>query len=937
MDLVRFSEFCTFLDTLSSAHNSEIIRRHLSAFASEALARQTPLLHWIRLLLPEEDVQRTYALREYRLTQNLVKFMPICKQFITYLKEWTNPIPIPPHRAAASVNRRDPTAADFGLRLQLVLEESAVKLPHIHYPSQLTLEQLNSYLDDLARHSSYSDIDNQGAAHPTAQTWSMERDQILRNLFLPALPREVKWLVRIILGDLKLSSQVSVPKVMNAVHPFMYHIYLTRHFLSDACEHTQRMIMDDTSDSMQQLRQGVMIESAEYAKLRAKWVTPKLMSNIGIMKCKKAQGTNDAFIKMQGHRVASEIKYDGERIQVHFGLDRSINDETGAVEEMVIYNKSKRRSTYERVNCHNVLRSGLGLANPEVYTMLNHRPKERTESNTIHTCVIEGEILTYNEDAQSIEKFGAVGELQDKQGGVELTGRRHFLVVWFDLLYLNGHSMLSYSYESRRNRLMEVVDLIPRYVQVSEMHEFDFRMPASLSAFREHYAHVIGRCEEGVILKRMESEYTPGREGDWIKLKKDYIPGFGDTADFAIIGASLAKTTSTKFTRNQNTHGGLLGTFIVGCLMNKEACTRNKNVRPIFKAVFKVETGLSDQERRMFDERTRMLMSDGMLNRCDRIKGISLLAMAHYDIKVSPLVAESDFSCIFRKPYVFELLGAGFVKERGCSFYTLRFPRIVKIRGVVEWPDTISFDEMQDMAKVSFMPWSKSDVKRAMDTLERVDMDPKAETKFVRQDIDVGDCLDAFTNYSAPRGSLSSSRRSVSKPKTPPKTTSITLTPGSKRNRDSQLGMTLQGLFDQCRILVHPRDLMLPRSKQYPHFVDFGMSMEGQRLRNVVSTLEAIFISSGWKLPMSEAKKQQQQKAYWNILPGVIFVDPSEHKNDADYVLQRVKEMEAEEKAHVDPEEIYVFDYRVILDCDEHAEELACENRYLLYSSYLRR
>lgn len=47
---------------------------------------------------------------------------------------------------------------------------------------------------------------------------------------------------------------------------------------------------------------------------------------------------------------------------------------------------------------------------------------------------------------------------------------------------------------------------------------------------------------EGLMLKPLDSSYNDTTSGmRWIKLKKDFIPGAGDTLDFNIIGASWQK------------------------------------------------------------------------------------------------------------------------------------------------------------------------------------------------------------------------------------------------------------------------------------------------------------------------------------------------------------------------------------------------------------
>jgi DNA ligase 4 len=54
---------------------------------------------------------------------------------------------------------------------------------------------------------------------------------------------------------------------------------------------------------------------------------------------------------------------------------------------------------------------------------------------------------------------------------------------------------------------------------------------------------------------------------------------------------------------------------------------------------------------------------------------------------------------LFTHPFLVELMGAGFDKPANTSYFALRFPRLLKIHGDRSFNDTISFDELQEMAK----------------------------------------------------------------------------------------------------------------------------------------------------------------------------------------------------------------------------------------------
>jgi DNA ligase 4 len=48
-----------------------------------------------------------------------------------------------------------------------------------------------------------------------------------------------------------------------------------------------------------------------------------------------------------------------------------------------------------------------------------------------------------------------------------------------------------------------------------------------------------------------------------------------------------------------------------------------------------------------------------------------------------------------------ELVGAGFDKLANARYFTLRFPRVLKIHQDRTFKDTVSFDELQELARQS--------------------------------------------------------------------------------------------------------------------------------------------------------------------------------------------------------------------------------------------
>ena len=692
-DLVQFF---IYLDNDFSANHGRQFLQITHTFLQVTQMHGLALVEWLRLCLPENDVARKYNCREDSLAVRLARvFGWIDTNYEQMLRDWRR-----------KLHAEDDTAGDLSARLFQFMQSS-------HYGgsvsdngssglfmSDLTVCEINVLLDKIASHCSWSDHQLLNMPKPVAdsnpayyynnhQTKFNQRkdalDAVYHRLFCSCSPTEAKWLSRIILKDLKLP--FTDRQLMVKVHQWMYPIYKVRNCLIAAC-----VQMDSLFNHLNKERRGASCLDLD----KRKWVCPQLGINVGIMECEKARSTFDVQKRYSNERngVAVEVKYDGERIQCH--IERKSDGATS----LTIFNKSKRNSTQERQAAHQFILSGFGLAKKDFLERINF-PFGTASKTRLSNCIVEGEILTFNELHEKIEKFGGVRQLQTMGGDGFANGdSRHFCIVWYDILYLNNENLLHQPYKERRRLLESLVFCVPHFVSLSERQIFHLNNDvAALKKFREYYIDLIIRREEGVIIKPLDSIYEPCGRGLWCKLKKDYIPGLGDTADFCVIGGCLSSETDTKFTKGDNRLGGMITKYIIGCVTNKDQILKHPDARPMFKIVFSVEAGQKEIDICDFEMRT----FDSRLENCLYQKHAESLNLP-FDIlplKKSGISWRSiDFW--FPCPHIFELLGGGFTREFDDGFYSLRFPRIIKVRTDIQWRDCISFQELQRIAKDSF-------------------------------------------------------------------------------------------------------------------------------------------------------------------------------------------------------------------------------------------
>ncbi|UBZ08680.1 DNA ligase D [Salegentibacter mishustinae] len=146
---------------------------------------------------------------------------------------------------------------------------------------------------------------------------------------------------------------------------------------------------------------------------------------------------------------------------------------------------------------------------------------EQVENNVI----LDGEIVVLNKDG--ISQFQALQNYDENT-----PGSLRFYV--FDMLFLNGHSMLDLP-------LLERKSLIPEVIEDLDMVQYCDHIEGMGTAF---YKKAIDSGMEGVIAKKADATYSPGyRTEKWLKIKADnsrevLICGY-TTSEGAVFGSLI--------------------------------------------------------------------------------------------------------------------------------------------------------------------------------------------------------------------------------------------------------------------------------------------------------------------------------------------------------------------------------------------------------------
>jgi bifunctional non-homologous end joining protein LigD len=149
----------------------------------------------------------------------------------------------------------------------------------------------------------------------------------------------------------------------------------------------------------------------------------------------------------------------------------------------------------------------------------------------MHEAVLDGEIVAFDDNGRpSFERLQRRMHVTSPNAVRRLMGSTPVVYAIFDLLYLDGHSLMDLPYTERRERLEEL-----------ELGGSAWRVPSvHRDAGKRLLEATASQGLEGVVAKRLDSHYEPGRRtGAWLKIKHTrrqelviggWIPGEGRRA-----------------------------------------------------------------------------------------------------------------------------------------------------------------------------------------------------------------------------------------------------------------------------------------------------------------------------------------------------------------------------------------------------------------------
>ncbi|KAK1275293.1 DNA ligase 4 [Acorus gramineus] len=500
-ETVRFGVLCSMYQAILRDRTSAKKRKRFRTFLDKVYTSRD-YFSAVRLILPSLDRERgTYGLKESTLAVCLVDALGIARDSEDALRlvNW---------RKGGS--RAGANAGNFALVASEVLQRRQGLAS-----GEMTIKELNDLLDQLASKESRA-----------------EKASVLSELIKRTNALEMKWIIMIILKDLKLG--ISERSIFHEFHPD------AEDFFNVTCD--LKLVCEKLNDrSQRHKRQDITV---------GKPVRPQLAMRVS--------DAATALKKLHGKQVVIECKFDGDRIQIH---------------------KNGKEIHYFSRNFLDHLEYGHAMSNIMVENIFADR------------CILDGEMLVWDTSRNRFAEFGSNQEIA-KAAKEGLESDRQVVYVAFDILYVGDSSVIHQSLTERHELLRKFVKPLKGRLEILVPDGLNAqRSPGepcwstvayNVEDVEKFFKETIENRDEGVVLKDLGSKWEPGdRSGKWLKLKPDYIHAESDL-DVLIIGGYFGS----------GRHGGEVAQFLMGLAERSAPDMYPKR----FISFCRVGTGLSDDE-----------------------------------------------------------------------------------------------------------------------------------------------------------------------------------------------------------------------------------------------------------------------------------------------------------------------------------------------------
>eukprot|EP00039_Didymoeca_costata_P013649 m.211217 g.211217 ORF g.211217 m.211217 type:complete len:956 (-) comp15833_c0_seq2:4120-6987(-) len=463
-----------------------------------------------------------------------------------------------------------------------------------------------------------------------------KRKSILTKLLTMTTAEEHEWLIKIILKEIKGIGEKSV---FNAFHPDAYDLWNQCCNLSKVCQ--------DLHDPNIRLQQKNEVQ---------------LMVPFKPMLGQRETDLTKIHKSFKGAPFYIETKYDGDRVALHKDGDKYMYH-TRSGKTWDVYGNSPETGNFT----------------PFVHNLF---------AGDTHNCILDGEMISWHLDQK---RFVAMGEnvavRNLGQGGAGDDDRLQPCFIVFDILMYNGVQQCSNPLSFRRN-LLEAGSVFR--TQEGRLVLGSSDVGETLEDLVSAAEKSVSDKEEGIVLKASTSYYELDTRagGGWWKWKPEYVDSLSDHLDLLVVGGYYSKGSRGKSIMSVGSSDAITG-FMLAVPDTFDPDTGEPKTWVSF---CKVGTGYTYEQLVELNKRLGSKMKPS--NPKYQPSGIASSVTLAPPFKQLP-----DLWIEPRESIVLEVKAAEMQKdsEEWAAGYTLRFPRVVRIRYDKAWKDTNTLKDVHKL------------------------------------------------------------------------------------------------------------------------------------------------------------------------------------------------------------------------------------------------
>ena len=286
-----------------------------------------------------------------------------------------------------------------------------------------------------------------------------KKERQLTALLSQASPVEAKYLFKVFTGEMRTGLHEGL---MEQAVARAFDVPLQR------VQHVA-MVLGDIGEVAEKLKtEGIeSLEKAGFSVFRP----------VKLMLAQTAQSVEEA-LKEQGGAAAFEYKYDGARVQIHKQgpairiFSRRLTDVTEGLPDIV-------EAVKQNINAD--------------------------------SAIVEGEVIALDSAGYPIAFQHLMRRFKRTKEIGELRERIPLTLYLFDILFFNGESVIAKPYTERRQLLAETAGGIALTSQI---------LTVDAATAQSYLKEALAAGHEGLMAKKPDSPYTPGRRGKrWLKIK----------------------------------------------------------------------------------------------------------------------------------------------------------------------------------------------------------------------------------------------------------------------------------------------------------------------------------------------------------------------------------------------------------------------------------